>query len=150
MRRTGRVGRRPPRRTETDALARAAFLLADAACPVPDARTGCAVTRERALAAIARDHADPGLTAASLADRLGCSARHPHAAFAGSGASVARTIVAARLREAARLLRARPDVPIGEVGWRCGFVSASRFSRRFKAAHGVGSRQRRGRGSDRH
>ena len=125
---------------EVEALARAAFLLADGACPRPGARASVALTRERALAVIAREHADPGLTAASLAERLGCSARHLHAAFSGSGASAARTIMAVRLREAARLLRAHPDAPVAKIGWRCGFADASHFSRRFRAAHGVGPR----------
>jgi AraC-like DNA-binding protein len=78
---------------------------------------------------------------ASLADDLGVSVRTLHKAFEQEAETVATAILEARL-DRAKVLLARSGYPLSieTVAQRCGFASASAFSRAFSRTVGVAPR----------
>jgi len=88
------------------------------------------------LADMYRDHE---LTAAKVAGALGISPRYLHKILAHEGTTYGRELLRIRLDRAAAMLR-NPrfrDLPVTEIGWRCGFSDPSHFSRRFRSEFGV-------------
>jgi len=84
-----------------------------------------------------RDLHRPTLTPAAVATELGISLRQLHALFEPTGLSFARTLTAARLTEARRLLYVMRESGIDEIAFSCGFDSIATFYRVFRAAHGM-------------
>jgi AraC-like DNA-binding protein len=82
---------------------------------------------------------EPALSAATIARRLGCTARTIQARFAERGTTPGEWILARRL-ERARAMLEDPDQAFASaatIGYRCGFTDASPFSRAFRARFGV-------------
>lgn len=84
-------------------------------------------------------HAEPGLTAATVAAGLGIGERSLHRALAAGGQTFAQQLMACRIAVARRLLAdARFDrLAVGEIGRRVGLLDASHFVRVFRRAAGV-------------
>ena len=72
-----------------------------------------------------------------VATELGISLRQLHALFEPTGLSFARTLTAARLNEARRLLYATQERGIDEIAFACGFDSIATFYRVFRATYGM-------------
>lgn len=81
---------------------------------------------------------DAGLTPERVARLLNLSARQLHRIFARQGTSVMAEVTECRLQQALMLLQdpAFDDLPIGEVGYRCGFSGPAVFSRLFRRRFG--------------
>lgn len=101
----------------------------------------------RATAFIDANLADPGLSVAQVAQALNLSQRHLGRVFAARGSSMAEHIQQARLIRAAELLAGAEGERLGiaEIGRCAGFVSASHFSRAYRARYGITPSQARGR-----
>ena len=84
-----------------------------------------------------RDLHRPTLSPAAVATELGISLRQLHALFEPTGLSFARTLTAARLKEARRLLYATRERGIDEIAFSCGFDSIATFYRVFRATYGM-------------
>lgn len=85
--------------------------------------------------------AHPGLDAAFIAARLGCSRATLYRAFADRDLAVAGYIREQRLQRVWCLLHSLPaSVPIAEVARRCGFLDSTSFSRLFRRRFGVRAR----------
>ncbi|MHC2330866.1 AraC family transcriptional regulator [Bradyrhizobium sp. USDA 4454] len=84
-----------------------------------------------------RDLHRASLTPAAVATELGISLRQLHAVFEPTGLSFARTLTAARLKEARRLLYATWERGIDEIAFSCGFDSIATFYRVFRATYGM-------------
>ncbi|QOF80579.1 helix-turn-helix domain-containing protein [Variovorax sp. 38R] len=102
---------------------------------VPDA-CGRAALRQRVLDATRERHAEPGLTAAAVAQGLGISERSLHRCLAqageGEGATTfANALAACRMQVAQRMLAdARFDrLSVAQIGLRVGLADASHFVR---------------------
>ena len=82
---------------------------------------------------------DPGLSTAEIADALNLSQRHLARIFAARGTTVTQHVRYLRLERARRLLVTDEGHPmmVAEVGRRCGFTSASHFSRFFRTQVGI-------------
>ncbi|GIE92394.1 helix-turn-helix domain-containing protein [Actinoplanes regularis] len=88
------------------------------------------------------DHlTDPGLNAARVAAGVGISERHLSRAFAATGTSLPQFVLARRLERARTLLSSGPAETVARVALRCGFGSATYFSRAFTAHFGVRATQ---------
>jgi AraC-like DNA-binding protein len=86
--------------------------------------------------AFVEDHlTDPGLNAARVAAGIGISERHLSRAFATTGTSLPRFVLARRLERAHRRLIGGSRV--GEVAASCGFGSATYFAQAFRERFGV-------------
>ncbi len=70
----------------------------------------------------------------SLARMLAVSIRQVHALFEPTGMSCHRTITAARVDEARRLLLLTPERPVTDIAFACGFDSMATFYRAFRKA----------------
>jgi AraC family transcriptional regulator, positive regulator of tynA and feaB len=103
-------------------------------------------TIRRTLVAEARHHirlylSCATLSASSVAEDLAVSVRTLHKAFEQESETVAATILQARLGRAQSLLGRRGQrLSIEEIARRCGFTSASAFSRAFSRSFGVSPR----------
>ena len=85
--------------------------------------------------------AHPGLDAAFIAARLGCSRATLYRAFAARDLAVAGYIRERRLQRVWRLLHSLPpSVPIAEAARRCGFLDSTSFSRLFRRRFGMRAR----------
>ncbi|QPF85136.1 helix-turn-helix transcriptional regulator [Bradyrhizobium genosp. L] len=84
-----------------------------------------------------RDLHRPSLTPAAVATELGISLRQLHVLFEPGGLSFARSLTAARLQLARRLLSSMPARGIDEVAFSCGFDSIATFYRVFRSAFGM-------------
>jgi AraC-like DNA-binding protein len=84
---------------------------------------------------------DNELSMSAMAKQLNMSISSLSRAFRRYGVSTMRYVYALRLEHAGRLLADRPDLAIGEVGIRCGFVDPAHFSRVFKKEYGMTPRQ---------
>jgi AraC-like DNA-binding protein len=111
-------GRLRPRQHEVRVALRAAFLHA-------------------AHEIIARDLHLPQLTPQAVAVELGISLRQLHVLFEPTGLSFARSLTAARLTEARRLLATMPAHSIDDIAFSCGFESIATFYRVFRATYGM-------------
>ena len=97
----------------------------------------------RILHRIEGDFADPELSADRLCSELGISKRYLQALLAARGTSFVQALTAARLERAHAMLgdpRARA-LQVAEVGFRCGFLDAGYFARRFRSRFGITPRQ---------
>ena len=95
-----------------------------------------ALVRERALAFIRRNLADPRLDADLVAGACRVSRRTLYRIFAPEG-GVAAQVRRARLERARAMLLAHPDRPVGAIATRCGFDSESGFHRAFRGEFGL-------------
>ncbi|WP_338830150.1 AraC family transcriptional regulator [Bradyrhizobium sp. 27S5] len=84
-----------------------------------------------------RDLHRPSLTPAAVATELCISLRQLHALFEPTGLSFARTLTAARLKEARRSLYLMQERGIDEIAFSCGFDSIATFYRVFRATYGM-------------
>ena len=83
---------------------------------------------------------DPGLSATSIAARIGISERHLSRVFAAQDTTVPQFVRALRLDRAHRMLATsggRERLTVAEVAHRCGFASASHFSTSFAKRFGM-------------
>lgn len=125
--------------TATPLLPHALGLLSAAASfaartePAPDPAR--ALVRERAVAFIRRNLADPRLDVDMVAGACRVSRRTLYRVFAPG--SVAREIRRIRLEQAREMLRTHPDRPVATIAARCGFDSESGFHRAFRAEFGT-------------
>jgi len=106
------------------------------------------VTFHRLSAFLSYHFGDPDLAPEHAADSLRVSVRYVHKVFQLHGTTFGRELLALRLREADRLLRAPPMrnssvVPISEIAYSCGFCSQSHFSVRYKEHYGFTPSERR-------
>ncbi|MFF2079001.1 helix-turn-helix domain-containing protein [Kitasatospora sp. NPDC058162] len=92
---------------------------------------------------VERHLGEPELTPERIADAHHISVRYLHRLFEGEEVTVSRHIQLRRLEECARELsrRGRTAPTVSAVAQRWGFVSASHFSRAFRAAYGVSPRE---------
>lgn len=79
------------------------------------------------------------LTAARVAAAIGISERHLSRVFAADGTSVPRHVLSRRLQLAYAMLAdpAARRRPVAEIAARCGFISATYFSRAFREHFGL-------------
>lgn len=93
---------------------------------------------QEALDEIAESHADPGLSATSLAQLIGVSERQLSRLFSASGQSIPQTVLDTRLASARRMLAdpAWAEAPMAEIASSSGFGSQSQFSRSYRARFG--------------
>ncbi|MFJ5678344.1 helix-turn-helix domain-containing protein [Streptomyces sp. NPDC093097] len=111
--------------------------------PVPEAPEAALATLARVKDHILRHLGDPDLTPERIAAAHHVSVRYLHKLFRFEGVTVARWIQRQRLDMCRRDL-ARPTAgraTVAAVAGRWGFVSASHFSRAFRAAYGVCPRE---------
>jgi transcriptional regulator GlxA family with amidase domain len=95
-----------------------------------------------ALTLLQRRHTEP-VDAASLAKAVGISARHLQRLFLSQlGTTLERHLFALRLDHARQLLH-QSTLPVLDVALASGFLSASHFSRVYKARFGVSPRRER-------
>nr|WP_295884236.1 AraC family transcriptional regulator [uncultured Devosia sp.] len=106
------------------------------------------VTFQRISAFLSYHFGDPDLAPEHAANALRVSVRYVHKVFQQHGTTFGRELLALRLREADRLLRAPSMrnlsvVPISEIAYSCGFSSQSHFSVRYKEHFGFTPSERR-------
>ena len=112
-----------------------ALLALAAGTEAPPARPGLAA---RIADAVRERHAEPGLTAATVADGLGIGERSLHRALAAQRHTFAQQLMACRMTSARRLLGdPRFDrLTVAEIGRRVGLLDPSHFVRAFRSATG--------------
>jgi len=123
----------------TDQLGAMLALACGGAAPAPGSGSAPVAAGSGAAQALqARAHAllrerlsEPGLTAADVAQALGCSVRSLHRAMGTQGSTFAQQLMAARMACARQMLAspALRHVPAGEIGRRLGLLDPSHFSR---------------------
>ncbi|MBP2387380.1 AraC family transcriptional regulator [Paeniglutamicibacter kerguelensis] len=91
--------------------------------------------RRRVLDTIESDFADPGLSAQTVAKKLGLSRRQLYRLFEGRDASLAKLIRDRRLDHSEELMRHRGEMTIAGVASASGFQSADQFTRVFRQRH---------------
>jgi transcriptional regulator GlxA family with amidase domain len=97
----------------------------------------------RRAIALMQDHVEPTLSIDALAGRLGLSTRRLEHLFGGAfGMPPKRYYDLIRLHRARKLL-VETDLPVTEVALRCGYLSPTQFSARFRKRFGVSPRQQR-------
>lgn len=79
----------------------------------------------------------PDMTVASIAARLGCSPDHLTRQFRAERGMTLNVWITRERIQLARELLTLPDHNIAQIGWTCGFTSASYFIRVFRAQTGV-------------
>ncbi|MGW0171359.1 helix-turn-helix domain-containing protein [Streptomyces sp. NPDC003343] len=97
----------------------------------------------RILAYLRRHLTEPDLTPERVAAEHAMSRRHLYAVLGRAGISLEQWLIERRL-ERARALLASPSyrgLTVAAVAARCGFGSASPFTRRFRAAYGLTPRE---------
>src|SRR5580704_15500459 len=115
---------------------------ADKQCRGADAEPSVPRPLRRAIA-LMRDHVEPTLSIDALAARLGLSTRRLERLFGGAfGMPPKRYYDLIRLHRARKLL-VETDLPVTEVALRCGYLSPTQFSARFRKRFGVSPRQQR-------
>ncbi|MFF4379816.1 helix-turn-helix domain-containing protein [Kitasatospora sp. NPDC001547] len=109
---------------------------------VPEAPEVALATLARVKDHILRHLGDPDLSPERIAAAHHVSVRYLHKLFRFEGVTVARWIQRQRLDMARRDLARRTSgqVSVAAIAGRWGFVSASHFSRAFRAAYGVSPR----------
>lgn len=108
-------------------------------------RLSSPVLRERVLAYIDQNLADPALAPAAIAAAHGVSVRTLYSAVEGLGVSLARYIRDQRLARSYDALLFDAD-PIGAIALNNGFKSAAHFSTAFRERYGSTPREVRRRG----
>ncbi|MEP9375857.1 AraC family transcriptional regulator [Aquabacter sp. CN5-332] len=98
---------------------------------------------EAAREIMIRDLRRPDLSPETVAGELAISVRQVHVLFEPTGLSFTRTLTAARIKEAARLLQAEPQTSIADIAYSCGFDSLSAFYRAFQKAYDMTPREQR-------
>ena len=127
----------------TDHLGGLLALAAGSACeaggPAAPGESARAALRRRVLDATRERHAEPGLTAASVARGLGISERSLHRCLSEGATTFAAALTGFRMQVARRMLGdARFDrLSIAEIGLRVGLADASHFVRQFSRHHGM-------------
>ncbi len=92
----------------------------------------------RALGYIAENYPDIMLTVNTVARAAGMSRRNLERSFREeTGGTVHEHIIGARMREALRLLRTRPEATSAEVAARVGIAGIGTFFRMFRRVHGM-------------
>jgi AraC-like DNA-binding protein len=87
---------------------------------------------------IDRHSGDPGLSAATLAQKFHCSVRYVHKLFATTGRSVAEHVNGRRIIACTRdLLDHGQNRTIAEIAFAAGFQDISHFNRLFKRSNGA-------------
>lgn len=99
--------------------------------PTPGRRNAANALQARASALLHERLAEPGLSAADVAQALGCSVRSLHRAMAAQSSTFAQQLMAARMGCARQMLAspALRQVPAGEIGRRVGLLDPSHFAR---------------------
>jgi len=120
-------------------LALAAGTAAEASGPTTPGENTRAALRRRVLDATRDRHAEPGLTAASVARGLGISERSLHRSLNEGATTFAAALSGFRMQVARRMLGdARFDrLGIAEIGFRVGFTDASHFVRQCRRSLGL-------------
>ena len=90
---------------------------------------------QEALAAIARDYADEGLSLDSVARSIATSRRQLQRVFAEHRTSFRQELQRARMTRAAELLR-DPALPVAAVARAVGYRQPAQFSKAFRRHHG--------------
>jgi len=97
----------------------------------------------RRAIALMQDHVEPTLSIDALAARLGLSTRRLERLFGGAfGMPPKRYYDLIRLHRARKLL-VETDLPITEIALRCGYLSPTQFSARFRKSFGLSPRRQR-------
>lgn len=86
---------------------------------------------------IQRHYPDPSLNRARVAQAVGVSERQLSRLFAAEGTTFGDFLLEQRLQSAERMLLGDDNVTMSAIARRCGFSSASHFSRAFKAHKGL-------------
>ncbi len=74
-----------------------------------------------------------GVNVGSVAAAMGLSSRQlSRKAKAATGFGASQLVMHIRMEQARRMLLDDPELPIGEVGYRCGFDDPSNFARAFR------------------
>jgi AraC-like DNA-binding protein len=81
--------------------------------------------------------ADPKLTAARIAQMLGCSRAHLYRLFAARDETVAGRLRGLRMQRAAALFERHSGASVGMVSWACGYTDLSAFGKAFRRAFGL-------------
>jgi AraC family carnitine catabolism transcriptional activator len=107
-----------------------------------DAEASATRPLRRAIA-LMQDHVEPTLSIDALAARLGLSTRRLERLFgAAFGMPPKRYYDLIRLHRARKLL-VETDLPVTEVALRCGYLSPTQFSARFRKRFGLSPRRQR-------
>ncbi len=78
-----------------------------------------------------------GVSVHSVAAAMGLSSRQlSRKTKAATGCGALRLVMRIRMEQARRMLLDDPELPIGEVGYRCGFDDPSNFTRAFRRHYG--------------
>ena len=120
-------------------LALATGTACEAGGPAAPGESARAALRRRVLDATRERHAEPGLTAASVARGLGISERSLHRCLSEGATTFAAALAGFRMQVARRMLGdARFDrLSIAEIGLRVGLADASHFVRLFSRHLGM-------------
>jgi AraC family transcriptional regulator, positive regulator of tynA and feaB len=115
------------------------------ALPAPN--VGPLALTQLALDEVDRSLADPDLSPAIVADRIGVSTRYLHRLFEDRGQSFGRHLLARRLERCRAALTdpALADLTVGEIAWRSGFADPSYLARAYRRRYGVSPREDRSR-----
>jgi AraC-like DNA-binding protein len=130
----------PPAEAElsVDALARLVLIARSGEPPgSPESRQALRTAHLHALRQILRSHSHRmDLSAELVARMLAVSTRHVHVILEPTGASFMATLTAIRVEEACRLLVAKPNLRVADIGFACGFPSLATFYRAFQRLMG--------------
>ncbi|WP_080686123.1 helix-turn-helix domain-containing protein [Rhizobium leguminosarum] len=103
-----------------------------------------AVMYDRLMSYTRAHFRDPNLSPNSVAGAHRISAGYLHRVFHRHGTTFGDVLMEMRLTEACRMLQqarvVNHPIKLGEIGYRCGFVSQAHFSSRFRQRFGVSPR----------
>lgn len=109
-----------------------------------DRRSLVDVMYDRLLAYLHNHFRDPRLSPSVVAAAHRISVRYLHRVFHSRGTTFGDVLMEMRLMEACLMLRQfqtlKSRISMGEIGYRCGFVSQAHFSSRFRQRFGVSPR----------
>lgn len=109
-----------------------------------DRQSLVAVMYDRLMSHTRENFRDPGLNPTKVAAAHRISTRYLHRVFHQYGTTFGDVLMEMRLVEACRMLQQaramKHPVNMGEIGYRCGFVSQAHFSSRFRQQFGVSPR----------
>lgn len=115
------------------------FVLAGEGAVRQDDSSTVAAHRRNVMAFIQSHHADEDLSPAIIAKGCGLSSRYLYRIVGSAGQTVMALVQQVRLEQARSALEnpLLQGLTVAEVGYRCGFASASEFSRTFKRRYGL-------------